>query len=356
MKKILVLGATGAMGKPLMEKLSQNEDNLLFATSRKKQTDGKIKWICCNAHDMDSLQEILKTDYDAIVDFMVYTVAEFKERYKLFLEKTRQYIFISSARVYAPSDSIIKEESPRILDICNDKDYIRRESYDIAKAMQEDMLIQSGCKNYTILRPSLTYNDNRLQLALYEKDEWLSRVLLNKSLVFPKEMEGVNTTMTWGDDVATLICEIILNPETYSEIFNVTCGMAMTWGEIWRVYSEIIENETGIKSKVFSEIRGEEVASHLNRYYQYIYARGIDRVVSNEKILKAVGEIHFISMEDGLRQCLHNCLKEQSGRTNFNFRQEGYLDKITNEWTHLSEFDSWKHKLGYFLCRIGMNI
>lgn len=356
MKKILILGATGAMGKPLIEKLSQNEEYLIFATSRKKQVDGKIKWICCDAHDMSCLQEILRTCYDVIVDFMVYTVAEFQERYKLFLEKTNQYIFISSARVYAPSESVLKEESPRILDSCNDENYIRKKLYDIAKAMQEDLLVQSGCRNYTILRPSLTYNDNRLQFALYEKDEWLSRVLLNKSLVFPQKMENVKTTMTWGDDVATLIGKVVSNPKACGEIFNVTCGTAMTWREIWSVYSKAIEDETGIKVKAFSKVDAGEVASRLNRYYQYIYARGIDRVVSNEKILKVVGEVRFIPTEDGLRRCLHNCLKEQSSRNKFNFRQEGYLDKITGEWTHLREFDSWKHKLGYVLWRIGINI
>lgn len=356
MKKVLVLGATGAMGVPLIEILSKEKDTEVYATSRRTHTDDVIHWLQGNAHDVRFLQELLKTRFDAIVDFMVYSAEEFRDRYKLFLNSTNQYVFISSARVYAPTEGIISETSPRILDVCDDQAYIQQELYDISKALQENMLINSGYHNYTIIRPSLTYNDDRLQFALYEKEEWLYRVLQNQCIVFPKNMETVRTTMTWGGDVAVLISKILFNAQAYGEVFNVTCGLSMTWKEILNVYASVIEKDTGIEVKVFSDVDATTVARKLGRYYQYIYARGIDRVVSNKKISGIVGNVDYRSIEVGLSQCMHNCLSQPSKNYNPPFRHAAYYDKLTHEFTQLSTFASVKHKVGYLMCRIGIEI
>lgn len=54
----------------------------------------------------------------------------------------------------------------------------------MAKARQEDILYQSGFSNYTIVRPSVTYNTYRLQLGALEKENWLYRALKVDVLFF----------------------------------------------------------------------------------------------------------------------------------------------------------------------------
>ncbi|MEO2263754.1 hypothetical protein [Dorea sp. YH-dor228] len=54
------------------------------------------------------------------------------------------------------------EESPRLLDVCRDADYLKTEEYALKKAKEEDFLKQKG-KNWTIVRPSITYNSERLR-------------------------------------------------------------------------------------------------------------------------------------------------------------------------------------------------
>lgn len=70
------------------------------------------------------------------------------------------------------------------MDVCNDKEYLDSNEYAIAKAKEEDILFRSPNKNWTIVRPSLTYAENRLQLGVYEKENWLYRALHGRAIVF----------------------------------------------------------------------------------------------------------------------------------------------------------------------------
>lgn len=90
---------------------------------------------------MKFLQPLLqKEKWNAIVDFMIYSTNDFEERYNQLLDSTTQYVYISSARVYAPNDGLITEDSPRILDICKDQDYLATDEYALTKARLENIL------------------------------------------------------------------------------------------------------------------------------------------------------------------------------------------------------------------------
>lgn len=106
--KVLIFGGTGAMGTPLVEFLA-NSGNNVFITSRKaRQSSGNIHYITGNAHDFEFVKKLVcEKRFDAIVDFMVYTTKEFKQRADMLLKATDHYLFLSSSRVYADSDSPI---------------------------------------------------------------------------------------------------------------------------------------------------------------------------------------------------------------------------------------------------------
>jgi hypothetical protein len=156
MENILILGGTGAMGKFLVKRLSASYH--VCVTSRKvhKSTDN----VTCyqgDAHNDNFLKSILKNEkWLAIIDFMHYGTEEFKKRYQLLLANTAQYVFLSSSRVYAASETPLTEESPRLVDKVADKDFIRSDDYALAKARQEDLLKISGKDNWTCIRPIVT--------------------------------------------------------------------------------------------------------------------------------------------------------------------------------------------------------
>lgn len=115
--KVLVLGGTGAMGMHLVHLLSNNGDETIVTSRKQRAAEENINYIQGNAHDIRFLQTILLEPLDAIVDFMIYTTQSFKERVNLLLDATSQYVFLSSSRVYADSETPITEDSSRLLDV-----------------------------------------------------------------------------------------------------------------------------------------------------------------------------------------------------------------------------------------------
>ena len=144
--RVLILGGTGVIGTHLIDILSKKNIET-FVTSRKKHNSKEfIQYIQGNAKDSTFINKILKHQWDAIVDFMVYTETEFKERIELILESTKHYIFLSSATIYAENKTKIAEDYTRLIDVTIDAEYLIKEPYAIVKARQEDILISSTQK------------------------------------------------------------------------------------------------------------------------------------------------------------------------------------------------------------------
>ena len=88
-----------------------------------RESKQNLTYIKANAKDKATVAEYLKNDYDAVIDFMMYNTKEFTDTYKMFLDNTDQYVYLSSYRVYA-DDNPIRETSPRLLDVSPDKHYL----------------------------------------------------------------------------------------------------------------------------------------------------------------------------------------------------------------------------------------
>ena len=170
--KILILGGTGVMGQALIPLLATRDNVKIYVTSRndRKSDQKNVYYITGDAHKESFLENILHVTYDVIIDFMIYTTEEFMQRKDTLLKSTKQYIFFSSSRVYANSSEPITEKSLRLVDACNDKQYLSTDEYALAKGRQENALLSSKKENWTIIRPYITYGDIRLQLGTYEKE------------------------------------------------------------------------------------------------------------------------------------------------------------------------------------------
>ena len=80
MKRILLLGGTGAIGKSLLKYLQDENDFIVYVTSRKKiDNSGNIVYIQGDAHKENFLKSIFDNvkSIDVIVDFMVWSTDEF---------------------------------------------------------------------------------------------------------------------------------------------------------------------------------------------------------------------------------------------------------------------------------------
>lgn len=352
--KILLLGGTGAMGIHLSEILSRDKKNVITVTSRSlRKSNGNVNYVNGNAHDTAFLQKLLSTRWDVIVDFMVYSTDEFNKRIDLLLNSTEQYVFLSSSRVYADSHEPITEESPRLLDTSTDTDFLNTDEYALTKARQEDMLIKSGMANWTIIRPYITYAENRLQLGVLELKDWLPRALQGRTIVFSEDIATKYTTLTYGLDVALGIASIISNPRAYGRKFHITCDKSIKWSEVLNIYLDVIEESTGSRPKV-RIIPVCPNVENINRKYQVVYDRQFNRIFDSSSISEFCPVSNFTSPEKGLRKCIQSFIKNNIKdiyKYPLDFESNVLYDRIAGEHTMLRYLKSNKDKIKYILFR-----
>ena len=350
---ILILGGTGAMGVPLVDLLAKNKENDLYVTSRTKYMDREnVKYLRGNAKDNTFLNSVLSRNYDVIVDFMVYGTNEFQNRLDLLLDHTKQYFFFSSARCYAGSKERIKESSSRLVDICEDPKYLATDEYGLAKGREEDLLKKSEHNNWTIIRPYITYNSQRVQLGVYEKENWIRRALAGRTVVLPKDIADRKTSLTYGPDVAGAIVELIGNEKAFGEAFHITTQESYTWKDILDFYCKIIYENTGKKVKVKIVEDSKGLQKVWNKW-QIIYDRLYDREFDNSKIEAVRGKYDYKPIFEGLNECLTEFLKEPKW-LKMNWPYEAWCDSVAGEMTPLKDIEGMRNKLIYIKWRFFM--
>lgn len=342
-KKILILGGTGAMGTSLVEQAAQMRYDV-YVTSRKvrRSDDKNIHYVQGDAHDLSFLSVLLKDSYDAVIDFMIYTSKQlFEERVDLFLNATKQYFFLSSSTVYAESNGKITEETSRFVDVHGVERAMYNRPYIAYKAQQEDVLKQCKNKNWTIIRPYITYAEERIQLGNFEKEIWLYRALKNKTIVFPEEVSERVTTLTYGKDVARAILKMIGNEKAYGEIFHITTSQSIKWKKVLEIYLNTIEEIMGFCPAV--------KASERNAFYSSP-DRLQDRIFDNRKI-QELAKLDFTDVETGLKQCVKSFIEEKREFREIPWAIHGRHDRIAGEYMDIDDIPSENGKKDYMLER-----
>lgn len=295
MKKILVLGGTGAMGRyavPELLRLGFGVD--VVALDKPTFEHENLTATIADAMDDAWLEATLaETRYDVILDFMSYNLPRFQARAPLFLDHTDQYMFLSSCRVYANEEVPVKESSPRLLDVSKDEEYLnlKETEYSLCKAMEEDVLVHSGRKNWTIILPATTFSTGRAQLVTLEAGTFVYRALLGKPVVLPIQAKDKPATLSWAGDVGVMIARLAGKPEALGEKFIAATAEYHTWGELAEFYRELLGLKyEWVDKEVYLQIMSKDpdIIALPNRY-QLEYARLFDRITDNSKILAVTG-------------------------------------------------------------------
>lgn len=350
-QKILLLGGTGAMGSHIVQLLTGTDNDVYVTSRRHRESHDNIHFIEGNAHDMAFLGGVLSNaSYDAVVDFMIYDTEEFKGRSKFLLDHCKQYIFISSSRVYSNLDVKITENTPRLLDSYKDEKYLSTDEYALTKARQENILRDSGKENWTIVRPYITFSEYRLQLGVLEKENWLYRALKGRTIVFSKDIADKYTTLTYGHDVARGIISLIGKQEALGQAFHITVNESHKWQEILGWYIDEIEKKTGRRPKVYMMERSNRFHYRHTNLWQVIVDRYYDRKFDTSKINKFIDTSTFVPTEKGLRDSLSYFIHHPKFKP-INWKDEAYYDKLTHEHASIVEMETIKQKIKYILYR-----
>lgn len=345
MNKILVFGGTGAMGVYLVDILSKTGQYEIDVTSRSDRSPNHVcqKYIKGNARDNDFMKSLLTKKYDIIIDFMNYNLDEFADRCNLLLSSCSQYVWFSSSRVYADSFTPITEDSPRLLEVSTDKDFLATNRYALRKARQEDIITKSGFKNYTIIRPYITYSNERLQLGIYEKEQWLYRILKGRDLVINKDIIDKQTTLTYGYDVSLAVSVLLNNPNAFGRIIQIASSENMTWREILFLYLDIIKKKTNLSPRIYlsEHMRAidELYEGGYNTIYDRVYNRRFDSTLI-EHLAYSEGGVFKKDMRSGLTECLNNFLDNNRSYLKIDWQFEAYQDLLTGGMASKDEFSN----------------
>lgn len=368
--KVLLLGGTGAIGVHLSNILSQRGIQVWCTSRQKRSNYENVSFVKGNAKELSFLKYMLKyRNWDSIIDFMCYSTNEFEERIELLLSNTKQYVFLSSARVYAATENLLDENSPRLLDVCTDKSYLKTDEYALYKAREENILFRSKLNNYTIVRPYITYGENRIPLGVWEKESWLKRALQGKNIAMPRKFLYKTTTLAYGRDVSDFIAEVVGNPNARGQIYNIVSHEEQTWKEISDIYLDEINkiNHTNVKIVEFGEccssirsmfkcalikfgIMKSQYGCYSWKHYQLIYDREFNRRFDNTKTIQLAPHFKFGCNDNHMRKCLQSFIKKPEYH-HPTFMWDIIQDKITGEYTPLSYFPCLKWKAAYILVR-----
>lgn len=305
MKKVLLIAGGGTLGRYTAKELLSKDCQVDIICLEDYTSDNpNLRYYKANA-DLKYLTEFLKDKYyDGIVNFIHYTsVDDYKPVHKLLCSKTDQLIFLSSYRVYADLQHPITETAPMLADVVkDDEEFLKTENYALPKARCEKFLREeSGTKNWTVVRPVISFSDKRLDLVTVSGREIIDAAKSGKTILLPEVAKNLTAGLDWAGNSGKLIANLLFKKECFGEAYTVSSGQNLTWGEVADIYTRL----TGVKFR-WSET--EEYVNTGHGGYILIYDRLYDRAVDNTKILKATGlkKEDFTSIEDGIKIELKN--------------------------------------------------
>jgi nucleoside-diphosphate-sugar epimerase len=240
--KVLFIGGTGIISSACSELALQRGVELYLLNRGKsfRPTAKRAVQLHGDIRQPATIQAVLgELTFDAVVEWMAFTPEHIHTDIELFRNRTRQYIFISSASAYQkpPGFLPITESTPLHNPFWQ---------YSRNKAACEALLEQAWREQsfpYTIVRPSHTYD--RTLLPFHGGYTTVARMRSAKPVV----VHGDGTslwTMTHHRDFAIGFIGLLGNPHAIGQSFHITSDESLTWNQIYT----IVAQAAGVEAKL----------------------------------------------------------------------------------------------------------
>jgi nucleoside-diphosphate-sugar epimerase len=245
--KILFIGGTGNISTDCAALLHQRGHEISVVTRGRSRVRLAYHSIVADRKDLEAMRKALDgVTADVVINFLGYELSDVETDHALFAGKVSQYIFISTAMVYAkPHRQLpITEASP----LGNPfSDYAKK------KLECEAWLLERRAADafpVTIVRPSHTYSKRWIPNTVSSAGYWFAARLEQGKPVFVAN-DGENVwTLTATSDFAVGLAGLVGNEKALGESFHITSDEALTWNQI---YAEIAA-AVGVQPPVFERI------------------------------------------------------------------------------------------------------
>jgi len=305
--KILMIGGTGTISMAITKKLVKDGEEvyLLNRGSRTSELPDGVKLIQVDINDEAAvLDNIGDMKFDAVCEFIGFVPEQLERDYRLFKDKTKQYIYISSASAYHKPVA----------------DYRITEGTALANPYWEYSRNKIACEDYlmklyreekfpvTIVRPSHTYDDRSVPLGVHgSKGSWqvIKRMMEGKPVIIHGDGTSL-WTMTHNSDFAKGYCALIGNPHAIGEAFQITSDETLTWNQIYQCIADVLGVElkaVHVSSEFLAAVSDYDFTGSL------IGDKACSVVFDNSKIKALVPAMNTeVPFAKGVRMTIENVL------------------------------------------------
>lgn len=324
--KVLFIGGTGNISAAV-SRLSVFRGVDLYLLNRGLR-DIEIEGVKKIVADISNFKEINNAlrDYkwDVVVNWIAFEADDIIRDIELFRNKTKQYIFISSASAYqkTPENYLITELTPLSNPFWK---------YSQNKIECENILnhsFQSEGFPITIVRPSLTY-DTVIPVPFGGWIEYtiIDRIKKGKKIIIHGDGTSL-WTLTHSEDFARGFIGLLGNQSAIGNSFHITSDEVLTWNKIYEYVAEAAgakANIIHIPSDFICNIDKSKIGTLLgDKLYSTVF--------DNAKIKKYVPDFRaIIPFKDGIKQTLA-WFDANPERKIINTETNNMIDKIINAY------------------------
>jgi nucleoside-diphosphate-sugar epimerase len=295
--KVLFIGGTGNISAACSRLAVERGIDLYLLNRGKRPVEiPGARSLVADISNPDQVADALgDLAFDAVANFIAFTPDDIERDIALFAERTRQYIFISSASAYQKpaADAVITESTPLKNPFWQ---------YSRNKIACEERLNNAWRDDdfpITIVRPSLTY-DTVLPLAIGSWNDYTMIDRMKKGLPVVVHGEGTSLwTVTHSEDFARGLVGLLGNMQALGHAFHITSDEALTWDRIWQYTAAAAgctANIVHVPSEFICSLDASQTGNLLGD-------KAVSAVFDNSKIKRFVpGFQAVIPYRDGIRR------------------------------------------------------
>ncbi len=288
--KALFIGGTGTISMAIVRRLAEKTDWEVWLLNRGRRAadvpEG-VRTITADMNDEADVAEKLQgMFFDTVCEFIGFTPDQVERDWRLFRDKTRQYIYISSASAYLkPAASWVITEGTTLANPYWEysRNKIACEEFLMKKHREEGFPV-------TIVRPSHTYDERSIPMAVHGRNgSWqvVRRIMEGKPVIIPGDGSSI-WTVTFNTDFARGFVGLMGNRHAIGEAFQITGDENLTWDQIYQTVADALG-----KKLVPYHVSADFLAA-VGKKYGYDYAgemlgdKSVSVVFDNRKLKRAV--------------------------------------------------------------------